>query len=156
MEINISFPDGAVRSYPKGSTAMDIAVSISEGLARNVLAAKVNGQVWDASRPIDTDATLQLLTWKDDDGKSTYWHSSAHLMAEAIESLFPGAKFAIGPPIDKGFYYDIDFGDVSFSSEHFDALEKKMMELAKQDNAFVRTEVAKDEAIRYFTEKGDP
>ena len=156
MEINISFPDGAVRSYPKGSTAMDIATSISEGLARNVLAAKVNGQVWDATRPITTDATLQLLTWKDDEGKSTYWHSSAHLMAEAIESLFPGAKFAIGPPIDKGFYYDIDFGDISFSSEHFDALEKKMMELAKQDNAFVRTEVAKDEAIRYFTEKGDP
>ena len=156
MEINISFPDGAVRSYPQGSTAMDIATSISEGLARNVLAAKVNGQVWDATRPITTDATLQLLTWKDDEGKSTYWHSSAHLMAEAIESLFPGAKFAIGPPIDKGFYYDIDFGDISFSSEHFDALEKKMMELAKQDNAFVRTEVAKDEAIRYFTEKGDP
>jgi len=135
---------------------MDIATSISEGLARNVLAAKVNGQVWDATRPITTDATLQLLTWKDDEGKSTYWHSSAHLMAEAIESLFPGAKFAIGPPIDKGFYYDIDFGDISFSSEHFDALEKKMMELAKQDNAFVRTEVAKDEAIQYFTEKGDP
>jgi threonyl-tRNA synthetase len=135
---------------------MDIATSISEGLARNVLAAKVNGQVWDATRPITTDATLQLLTWKDEEGKSTYWHSSAHLMAEAIESLFPGAKFAIGPPIDKGFYYDIDFGDISFSSEHFDALEKKMMELAKQDNAFVRTEVAKDEAIRYFTEKGDP
>ena len=156
MEINISFPDGAVRSYPQGSTAMDIATSISEGLARNVLAAKVNGQVWDATRPITTDATLQLLTWKDDEGKSTYWHSSAHLMAEAIESLFPGAKFAIGPPIDKGFYYDIDFGDISFSSEHFDALEKKMMELAKQDNAFVRTEVAKDEAIQYFTEKGDP
>lgn len=156
MEINISFPDGAVRSYPQGSTAMDIATSISEGLARNVLAAKVNGQVWDATRPITTDATLQLLTWKDEEGKSTYWHSSAHLMAEAIESLFPGAKFAIGPPIDKGFYYDIDFGDISFSSEHFDALEKKMMELAKQDNAFVRTEVAKDEAIRYFTEKGDP
>jgi threonyl-tRNA synthetase len=156
MEINISFPDGAVRSYPQGSTAMDIATSISEGLARNVLAAKVNGQVWDATRPITSDATLQLLTWKDDEGKSTYWHSSAHLMAEAIESLFPGAKFAIGPPIDKGFYYDIDFGDISFSSEHFDALEKKMMELAKQDNAFVRTEVAKDEAIRYFTDKGDP
>ena len=156
MEINISFPDGAVRSYPQGSTAMDIATSISEGLARNVLAAKVNGQVWDATRPITTDATLQLLTWKDDEGKSTYWHSSAHLMAEAIESLFPGAKFAIGPPIDKGFYYDIDFGDISFSSEHFDALEKKMMELAKQDNAFVRTEVAKEEAIRYFSEKGDP
>ncbi|MFM1791695.1 MAG: hypothetical protein RLZZ252_49 [Bacteroidota bacterium] len=156
MEINISFPDGAVRSYPQGSTAMDIATSISEGLARNVLAAKVNGQVWDATRPITADATLQLLTWKDDEGKSTYWHSSAHLMAEAIESLFPGAKFAIGPPIDKGFYYDIDFGDISFSSEHFDALEKKMMELAKQDNVFVRTEVAKDEAIRYFSEKGDP
>ncbi len=156
MEINISFPDGAVRSYPQGSTAMDIATSISEGLARNVLAAKVNGQVWDATRPIQTDATLQLLTWKDDEGKSTYWHSSAHLLAEAIEALFPGAKFAIGPPIDRGFYYDIDFGDVSFSSEHFEALEKKMMELAKKDSVFVRTEVAKDEAIRYFTEKGDP
>ena len=156
MEINITFPDGAVRQYPQGSTAMDIALSISEGLARNVLAAKVNNQVWDATRPITTDATLQLLTWKDDEGKSTYWHSSAHLMAEAIEATFPGAKFAIGPPIDRGFYYDIDFGDTHFSSDHFEQLEKKMMELAKQDNAYIRKEVSKADAIQYFTEKGDP
>ncbi|MFM2335276.1 MAG: threonine--tRNA ligase [Bacteroidota bacterium] len=156
MQINITFPDGAVRSYPAGSTAMDVAMSISEGLARNVLAAKVDKEVWDANRPIHQDVALQLLTWKDKEGQQTYWHSSAHLMAEALEALFPGVKLAIGPPVDHGFYYDVDFGDTNFSSEAFAALEKKMLELAKNNSPFVRKEVSKSDAIAYFTEKGDP
>jgi threonyl-tRNA synthetase len=156
MQINITFPDGAVRSYPKGSTAMDVALSISEGLARNVLAAKVDKEVWDANRPIHQDAHLQLLTWKDKEGQQTYWHSSAHLMAEALESMYPGIKLAIGPPVDQGFYYDVDFGDTHFSSESFEALEKKMLELAKNNSQFVRKEVPKAEAIAYFQQKGDP
>ncbi|MFM8995935.1 MAG: threonine--tRNA ligase [Bacteroidota bacterium] len=156
MQINITFPDGAVRSYPAGSTAMDVALSISEGLARIVLAAKVDKEVWDANRPIHQDVTLQLLTWKDKEGQQTYWHSSAHLMAEALESMFPGVKLAIGPPVDNGFYYDVDFGDMHFSSEAFEALEKKMLELAKNNSPFVRKEVSKADAIAYFTEKGDP
>lgn len=156
MQINITFPDGAVRSYPAGSTAMDVALSISEGLARNVLAAKVDKEVWDANRPIHQDVTLQLLTWKDKEGQQTYWHSSAHLMAEALESMFPGVKLAIGPPVDNGFYYDVDFGDMHFSSEAFEALEKKMLELAKNNSPFVRKEVSKADAMAYFTEKGDP
>lgn len=135
---------------------MDVALSISEGLARNVLAAKVDKEVWDANRPIHQDVTLQLLTWKDKEGQQTYWHSSAHLMAEALEAMFPGVKLAIGPPVEQGFYYDVDFGDTHFSSEAFDALEKKMLELAKSNSPFVRKEVSKADAIAYFTEKGDP
>ena len=109
--INITFPDGAVRQYPKGTTALDVAKSISEGLARKVLAADVNGQVWDATRPINEDTAVKFLTWDDNGGKSTFWHSSAHLMAEAIESMFPGAKFWVGPPVDNGIYYYFDLGD---------------------------------------------
>jgi threonyl-tRNA synthetase len=153
--INIAFPDGAVREYPKGSTALDIAKSISEGLARKVLAADVNGQVWDATRPINEDVSLKLLTWDDNNGKSTFWHSSAHLMAEAIENLFPGVKFWVGPPVDNGFYYDVDLGDRSISEEDLRKLEVKMAELAKQNNLYVRKEIPKDEAVRYFAEKGD-
>lgn len=153
--INITFPDGAVRQYEKGTTALDIAKSISEGLAKKVLAARVNGQVWDATRPIPEDAALQLLTWNDADGKNTFWHSSAHLMAEAVESLFPGVKFWVGPPVDNGFYYDMDLGDRKISEEDLAALEKKMNELAKQNNAYKRKEISKSEAIQYFTEKGD-
>jgi threonyl-tRNA synthetase len=130
--INITLPDGSVRSYEAGATALDVAKSISEGLARNVLAAKVNGEVWDATRPIQSDATLTLLTWNDKEAKQTMWHSSAHLMAEAIEALFPGTKFGIGPAIDNGFYYDVDFGGKEFSSEDFKRVEEKMAELAKQ------------------------
>ena len=156
MQINITFPDGAVRSYPSGTSAMDVALSISEGLARNVLAAKVDKEIWDASRPITKDVALQLLTWKDKEGQQTYWHSSAHLMAEALEALFPGVKLAIGPPVEHGFYYDVDFGDTHFSSESFEALEKKMMELAKNNSVFVRKEVSKEDAKAYFTAKGDP
>lgn len=135
---------------------MDVALSISEGLARNVLAAKVDKEVWDASRPITKDVALQLLTWKDKEGQQTYWHSSAHLMAEGLEVLFPGVKLAIGPAVDSGFYYDVDFGDQHFSSESFEALEKKMMELARNNSAFVRKEVSKADAKAYFTAKGDP
>ena len=153
--IKITLPDGTVREYSKGSTALDIAKSISEGLARNVLSAKVNGEVIDATRPIDTDSSLQLLTWNDEDGKRTLWHSSAHLMAEALEACYPGIKFGIGPPIETGFYYDIDLGDRVLSSDDFKKIEDKALELARQKSVYVRKEVSKAEAIEYFTKKGD-
>jgi len=153
--VQIQFPDGAVRSYEKGITALDIAKSISEGLAKKVLAASVNGEVYDATRPIQEDAALKLFTWDDADGKNTFWHSSAHLLAEAVEMQFPGAKFWVGPALEKGFYYDIDLGDKSIKEEDVLSLEKKMNELAKQANAYIRKEMSKAEAIAYFTEKGD-
>ena len=154
--IKITLPDGSIREYEKGTSSHQIALSISEGLARNVLAAKVNGQVWDSSRPISTDASLQLLTWNDAEGKETFWHSTAHLMAEALESLYPGSKFAIGPPVENGFYYDIDFGDKVFSIDEVEKVEKKMMELAASKSEYMRKEVSKADAISYFTEKNDP
>ncbi|MES2847538.1 MAG: threonine--tRNA ligase [Bacteroidota bacterium] len=154
--IKITLPDGAVREYAKGTSAMDIAKSISEGLARKVLAAKVNGSVWDASRPINEDSTLQLLTWNDTDGKETFWHSSAHLMAEALESFYPGVKFGYGPPGERGFYYDVDLGGQSLGEEDLGKIEKKMQELAKNNSVYERKEVNKADAIKYFTEKGDP
>ena len=153
--IKITLPDGTIREYPKGISAMDIAKSISEGLARKVLAANINGEVWDASRPINEDASLKLLTWEDTDAKSTFWHSTAHLMAEAVESMFPGVKFWVGPAIDKGFYYDMDLGDKQISEDDLAALEKKMSELAKQNNVYQRKAISKADAIQYFTEKGD-
>jgi threonyl-tRNA synthetase len=153
--INITLPDGSVRQYEKGTTAMEIAQSISEGLARNVLGAEVNGEVWDASRTIEEDAAVKLLTWNDDKGKSTFWHSSAHLLAEALEALYPGIKFGIGPAIETGFYYDVDFGDREFSSDDFKQIEDKMLELAKQKETFERKSVSKADALAYFTEKGD-
>ena len=153
--INITLPDGSERQVDSGTTALDVAMSISEGLARNVLAAEVNGEVWDPQRPITTDATLKLLTWKDEAGKSTMWHSSAHLLAEALEALYPGVKFWVGPPIENGFYYDVDFGDQTITDNDFGAIESKMMELAKQKNPFVRSEMSKADAIAYFTEKED-
>jgi threonyl-tRNA synthetase len=153
--IHISFPDGAMRTYPAGTTSLDIARSISEGLARKIIAASVNGQVWDATRPIYADATLKLLSWDDPDGKSTFWHSSAHLMAEAVESMFPGVKFWVGPPVEKGFYYDMDLGDRKISDEDLRTLEIKMAELARQNNSYVRKEIPKQEAVAYFAEKGD-
>lgn len=153
--INITLPDGSVRQYESGVTSLDIAKSISEGLARKVLAASVDGQVWDATRPISKDVSLKLLTWTDTDGKNTFWHSSAHLMAEAVESMFPGVKFWVGPPVENGFYYDMDLGDRKMSEEDLAALEKKMNELAKQNNAYLRKEMPKAEAVQYFTEKGD-
>jgi threonyl-tRNA synthetase len=153
--INITLPDGAVRQYPKGSSALDIAKSISEGLARKVLAADLNGSVWDATRPLNDDAALKLLTWEDTNGKSTFWHSSAHLMAEAIETMFPGVKFWVGPPVENGFYYDVDLGDRTISEDDLRKLEVKMSELAKQNNTYIRKEIPKAEAVQYFSEKGD-
>ncbi len=153
--ISISFPDGAVRQYENGITALGIARSISEGLARKVLAASVNGEVWDATRPITKDASLKLLTWNDPEGQNTFWHSSAHLMAEAVETLFPGVKFWVGPALEKGFYYDMDLGDRKMNEEDLLLLEKKMNELAKKANPYNRKEIAKEDAISYFTEKGD-
>ena len=153
--IKITFPDGAVREYEKGITALQIAKSISEGLARKVLAAKVNGQVWDATRPINEDASLNLLTWEQNDGKSTFWHSSAHLMAEAVESMFPGVKFWVGPPVENGFYYDMDLGGKSITEDDLRKLEVKMAELAKQANSYSRKEVSKNDAVKYFRDKGD-
>ena len=153
--INITLPDGTVKQVAAGTSAMDIAMSISDGLARNVLAAKVNDEVIDANRSIETDASLQLLTWNDTDGKATMWHSSAHLMAEAIEFYYPGVKLAIGPPIKNGFYYDIDFMDHTITEADLEKIEQKMKELAKQKNEYVRKEVSKADAISYFTEKND-
>ncbi|MXV15882.1 threonine--tRNA ligase [Hufsiella ginkgonis] len=153
--INITLPDGSVRQYDSGITSYQIAQSISEGLARNVLAAEVDGQVWDAARPIDADASVKLLTWNDLAGKSTFWHSSAHLMAEALEALYPGTKFGIGPAIETGFYYDVDFGDREFSSDDFKKIEDKILELARTKSEFIRKPVTKEDAIAYFTEKGD-
>ncbi len=153
--IKITLPDGSIKEFPKGTTGMEIARSISEGLARNVLAAKVNGEVWDANRPITFDSPLQLLTWSDEEGKTTFWHSTAHLMAEALEALYPGVKFGIGPPIDSGFYYDVDFGDIEFGADDLQKVEQKMLELARQKNAYQRQEIGKDQAVAYFQEKGD-
>lgn len=153
--IKITLPDGSVREFESGISGYGVALSISEGLARNVLAAKVNGQVVDASRPITQDATVQLLTWNDQEGKAVFWHSSAHLMAEALEALFPNVKFGIGPALENGYYYDVDLGGRSFSQDDFEAVEAKMLELARAKSEYVRKEVPKQEAIAYFTEKGD-
>ncbi|MDD4215410.1 MAG: threonine--tRNA ligase, partial [Bacteroidales bacterium] len=153
--INITLPDNSVRQYPEGVTGIDIALSISEGLARNVLAAKVNDEVWDATRPINTDASVKLLTWNDTEGKAAFWHSSAHIMAEAIEALFPGTKFGIGPDIENGFYYDIDLGNRVITDSDFKAIEDKIIELARQEQKMIRKEVSKKEAIDFFTKKGD-
>src|ERR1700759_5354755 len=153
--INITLPDGSARQYDKGTTSLQIAMSISEGLARNVLAAEVDGQVWDAERPVEKDSQVKLLTWNDAAGKSIFWHSSDHLMAEALEALYPGTKFGIGPAIETGFYYDVDFGDREFSSDDFKQIEDKMLELAKTKEEYIRKPVSKAEATEYFTEKGD-
>lgn len=154
--INVTLPDGSVRQYEAGATALDVALSISEGLARNVLAAKVDNVVIDAFRPLTGDCALQLLTWNDVEGKSTMWHSSAHLMAEALEFYYPGIKLAIGPPIANGYYYDVDFMDYSFKEEDLEKVEQKMKELAKLKNPYVRKEVSKADALAYFAEKEDP
>jgi threonyl-tRNA synthetase len=153
--INITLPDGSIKQVESGTTAMDIAMEISEGLARNVLSANVNGEVWDANRPITTDSSLTLHTWNDKEGKMSFWHSSAHIMAEALEALYPGVKLGIGPAIDNGFYYDIDLGDRVLSSDEFPKIEQKMKELASQKMTFDRKKISKKEAIAYFTEKGD-
>jgi len=153
--INITFPDNAVRQYEQGISPIDIAKQISEGLARKVLAADVNGEVWDVTRPITKDAAIKFLTWDDEKAKSTFWHSSAHMMAEAVESMFPGVKFWVGPPLEKGFYYDMDLGDKEIAEEDLKKLEVKMADLARQNNAFKRIEISKPDALKYFEEKGD-
>jgi len=153
--IRITLPDSTVKEYPQPVSGYEIALSISEGLARNVLAAKIDDEVWDASRVIDRDAQVKLLTWNDPEGKATMWHSSAHLMAEAVEALYPGAKFGIGPDIENGFYYDIDLGDRVITPEEFTAIEEKMLELAREKHTYTRKEVSKAEAMEWFTEKGD-
>ncbi len=155
MTVNIQFPDGAVRSFEKGITPMQIAKGISEGLAKKVIASSINGHVQDASTPIQADASLKLLTWDDSDARSTFWHSSAHLLAEAVEATFPGVKFWVGPAIDRGFYYDMDLGGKTISEDDLVILEKKMDELAKKNSLFIRKEISKADAVAYFTEKGD-
>ncbi|TCS88374.1 threonyl-tRNA synthetase [Anseongella ginsenosidimutans] len=155
LMINITLPDDSVREYPEGITSYEIARSISEGLARNVVAAEVNGKVWDLSRPVMENAAVKLLTWKDDAGKATFWHSTAHLMAEALEALYPGVKFGIGPAIENGFYYDVDFGEQPFSSDDLPLIEARMKELAKTRSPYERREVSKAEAVDYFSRKGD-
>ncbi|OEK04463.1 threonine--tRNA ligase [Roseivirga misakiensis] len=154
-QIKITLPDESIREYASGASAMDVAVSISEGLARNVLAAEVNGEVWDANRPMSQDSSVKLLTWNDQDGKSTFWHSSAHLMAEALEALYPGVKLGIGPAIENGYYYDVDFGEQEFDSAHLEKIEQKMLELARQKNTFIRKDISKADAVKYFESKGD-
>ncbi|MCC5931083.1 MAG: threonine--tRNA ligase [Cyclobacteriaceae bacterium] len=153
--IHITFPDGAVKQFPAGITGLEIAKSISEGLARNVLAARVNDDIWDAGRQIYADAHIKFLTWNEDEGKSAFWHSSAHLMAEALESLYPGIKFGIGPPVENGFYYDVDFAGKPFDGGEIEKIEEKMLELSKQKNPYIRREISKSDAIAYFEEKGD-
>ncbi len=153
--ITITFPDGNTKQYEQGVTSLDVAKSISEGLARNVLSANVNGAVVDAMLPIKTDTEILFYTWKDTEGKNTMWHSSAHLFAEALEFYYPGVKFGIGPPVENGFYYDVDLGEKTISSEDFKKIEQKMLELARLKNTFVRSEVSKKEALDYFTKKGD-
>ena len=153
--IKITLPDGTIKQVERGTSAMDIAIDISEGLARNVLSASVNGEVWDANRPITTDSSLKLHTWNDKEGKSTFWHSTAHIMAEALENLYPGVRLGIGPAIENGFYYDIDLEDRILSSEDLPKIEKKMKELASQKVSFDRKDISKANAIKYFKDKGD-
>ena len=153
--ITITFPDGKQKEYPKGTTPLDIAKSISEGLARNVLVAKVDGEIWDATRPVEKNAKILFHTWNDSEGKTAMWHSSAHLMAEALETFYPGVKFGIGPPVEAGYYYDIDLGGKTISSQDFQKIEQKMLELARQKNSFIRKEVSKQDALDYFQKKGD-
>ncbi len=154
--LNITLPDGSIRQYESGITGFDIAKSIAEGLARNALGIVVNANYYDLSRPILSDASIRILTWNDDEGKEIFWHSTAHLMAEALEALYPGVKFGIGPPIENGFYYDIDLpGETKISVENLPAIEEKMRELVKADSRYARREISWDDAVAYFTEKGD-
>ena len=153
--IKITFPDGAVKEYNQGITAFEIAQSISPRLANDVIVATVNGEIYDLDRPINSDAEFKLHKWEDKEAKKAFWHSSSHLMAEALEALYPGIKFGIGPAIDNGFYYDVDLGDRTLSDEDLPKIEEKMMELARTKERFVRTDVAKAEALERFTAKGD-
>lgn len=154
-EVKITLPDGSSRQYPSGVTGLAIAQSISEGLARNSLSIEVDGEIRDLDRPITKDASIRIFTWNDKGGKYAFWHSSAHLLAEALEALYPGVKFGIGPPIENGFYYDVDLGDRPFGEEDLAKVETKMIELARKNSAFTRREVSKKEALEYFSKKGD-
>ncbi|MFN8334654.1 MAG: threonine--tRNA ligase [Cyclobacteriaceae bacterium] len=155
MNVKITLPDGSVREYPKGVTGMQVAQSISEGLARVSLAIEVDGEIRDLARPIEKDSSVKILTWNDAGGKYSFWHSSAHLFAEALEELYPGTKFGIGPPIENGFYYDVDLGDRAFGEDDLAKVEARMKELAKKESRFERRDVSKADAIDYFTKKGD-
>jgi threonyl-tRNA synthetase len=155
MNIKITLPDGSVKEFHEGVKGIEIAQSISEGLARNALSVEVNGEIWDLNRPITNNAAIKIFTWNEKGGKYAFWHSSAHLLAEALEALYPGVKFGIGPPIENGFYYDVDLGGKTFGEEDLAAVEKKMVELARLNHAFVRRDVSKSEAIDYFRKKGD-
>jgi len=154
--VKITLPDGSVKEFAQGVKGIEIAKSISEGLARNSLSIEVNGENWDLDRPITTDSAIKIFTWSDKGGKYAFWHSSAHLFAEALEALYPGVKFGIGPPIENGFYYDVDLGEQPFGDEELVAVEKKMIELAKANNTFIRSDVSKKDAVDYFTKKADP
>ena len=153
--ITITLPDGSERTYAAGTTGREIAESIGPGLARDALAIKVNGEVRDLARPIPEDAEIAILTWEDEEGKETFWHSSAHLMAEALQALYPDVKFTIGPPIDQGFYYDVDLGDQTLSADELEEIEAKMVELARRDAEYERHEVSKDDAIEFYEERGN-
>ena len=155
-EVKITLPDASFRNYPKGVTGISIAQSISEGLARNALSIEVNGEIWDLSRHINIDAAIKIFTWNDKGGKYAFWHSSAHLLAEALEALYPGVKFGIGPPIENGFYYDVDLGEKTFGEDDLVKVEAKMLELARKSNGFIRKDVSKSEALEFFNKKGDP
>lgn len=150
--INITFPDGNIRQYPKGTTPLEIANGISPRLAAEVLAASVNSNVVEVTRPINEDAAIKLHKWDDQEAKSTFWHSSSHLMAEALELIYPGIKFGIGPSIETGFYYDVDTGEQSITEADLKKIEDKMLELAREKQHFVRREVSKDEAMKTYTE----
>ena len=152
--IKITFPDGSQREYEKGTTAYQIAESISPRLAADSLAAAVNGTTVDMTRPIDEDATVKFFKWDDPEGKHAFWHTSSHLLAEALEALYPGIKFGIGPAIENGFYYDVD-SPVPITEADLPAIEKKMMELARNKEQLIRTEVSKADALKTFTEKND-
>lgn len=153
--INITFPDSSVRQYEKGVNGIEIAKSISPRLAADVLAVMVDGKVVDLERPIENDATVRLLKWEDDEAKKVFWHSSSHLMAQALEELYPGIKFGIGPAIETGFYYDVDLGERTLTEADLKTIENKMIELARSKEHFVRQDVSKAEAMKKYTEKGD-
>src|SRR6056297_3807426 len=153
--ITLTFPDGAQKTFPKGTTGYEVAESISSGLARNALSITFNDTILDLDRPLAEDGEISINTWDDDDGKYTFWHSSAHLLAEAIQELYPEAKFGIGPPIESGFYYDIDFGDDQITQEDLEKIEKKFIEMARKKSEFERREVSKNEALSFYKERGN-
>lgn len=153
--IKISLPDGSVKEFTKGVTGKEIAESISSGLARVALSISVNGEIWDLNRPIDLDANIQIHTWESEEGKYTFWHSSAHILAESIQEVFPDAKFGIGPPIENGFYYDVDFGEHTLQQEDLRTLEKKFIERARAKSSFDRTSISKAEAIQFYRDRSN-